>query len=1048
MPRKRIGRRGRVGSASAGAPAQGTLSFNTTSLSFTATAGASAFTAEDPDLFVISNTGAGSLAGVQVSDNASWLTSALSTSEDGKITITVTIDPSSLTANTYNATLTVTDANASNSGATLTVSLLVNAVAPRIGLTPSTLGVTIAAGEVSGTQSVLIENTGGGTLAAPTVGTITYSGDFTGWVDSPAITDNGDDTYTLTFAAGGSALSAGTGSATIQVVSSGAANTPQVATVNLTVNASQQAVLSVTRSLDDMRATVGGSNPAAQVVGVVSANQFPLAGPVVSVTSYSGDFTGWATATLTGNTLTVTPDISGIASPGTAYFHVDVADANAANTARYSVVLAVDQVTLTPVLSVSPSALGPSVTVGSNHPSQTVTVTNANGSVAALGTVTASFPSAPTWANVSYANGTATVTYSTASLAQGTYSTTLQIAATLANNSPVSIPITLTVGAVVGGNYPIPSLAQSPAGYTWDAALGYPTGSIFNTLPSYRGADDDAFPTFGGTEYLVANQSQWNTVLTNLGNGTIVDGDIITITAGITLNPMQLPARPGWTYGTSGFVWIRTSAHASLPAYVADSGPASHGDAQRVSPTANASHVFTVSSPNTGQSALCPQAGAGGYWITGARFYQADTVGRPFYIVECTRHIGTTSSPQQVASDCPSMIVFDRCVFDSSSRGHVISLRADGRHIMARNCWMKVARDPLAPSSSTLECKGVLILNTPGPVAILGCQYGASGIGFLMGGGDPPINNVVPSDGVNMFNKIWNDPDAHLNPDGNDYKNCIEHKTGRRWIHAFNDCRYWPYHNEQLYAFVAKPVDQGSNQNSGNNYAAACDDLVFWCNRLRDVTKGLIIVIDKGDFASTANLGAQRIECGYNLKLYAQLVRPGDVYSQSLWREYAIYKSEGDGVNGVSIVHNTTEYDNAQSLINLEGSFGSAWRNVAFNYNVHAGTIRFGPVFAGPLGQDVAALNATFGAGNWDVRRNYIYQGSPAPWDAGLSGGNNQNRYIAGASVFTDTINDNYSLVSTATDASASFPGGGGAPDGRDCGYDHAYLIAMLGDRA
>jgi len=79
-------------------------------------------------------------------------------------------------------------------------------------------------------------------------------------------------------------------------------------------------------------------------------------------------------------------------------------------------------------------------------------------------------------------------------------------------------------------------------------------------------------------------------------------------------------------------------------------------------------------------------------------------------------------------------------------------------------------------------------------------------------------------------------------------------------------------------------------------------------------------------------------------------------------------------------------------------------------------------------------------------RRNYILQGGVG-WDGGLLGGNNQNGYLASRNVFVDPANWNYTLVPSLTAASKDFPGGGGDTTGTaDCGYNHAYLIAMLGD--
>ena len=55
-----------------------------------------------------------------------------------------------------------------------------------------------------------------------------------------------------------------------------------------------------------------------------------------------------------------------------------------------------------------------------------------------------------------------------------------------------------------------------------------------------------------------------------------------------------------------------------------------------------------------------------------------------------------------------------------------------------------------------------------------------------------------------------------------------------------------------------------------------------------------------------------------------------------------------------------------------------------------------------------------------------------------------QDGYLTAAD-FVDPASFNFTLNPT-TSASASFPSGGGGTDGKDCGYDHAYLTTMLAD--
>lgn len=1012
---------------------------------------------------MVTNVGAGPWSGspaldVSYDGTSGWLSVSQNAGTDGVITYGFTIDTSILAAGTQVATLTFTDALCSNSPQTATVTVVVGAATPQIAFTTGQFALSTLVGTTTTALNTTIFNAGSGTMAAPTVGTIVYTGGFINWVTAANVTSNGDGTYALAMTVdptGGSA--GGPYRASIPIVSTGASNTPLALLVDLTLQPASTggAVISFDRSLDDASATVGGSNPSSQTVGISSANQVALAGPTIVGTTYSGDFTGWATATIVGgSSLSVAIDISGISVPGGAYATVEVQDANAALTDTYQVYLRVDQgATAPPSLGVSPSSLGPSVVEGVVPSPATITISNVNGSIAQLGTVSCSFVPGVSWATVAYSNGVATVTYSTASLAAGSYSTTLQVASTTATNSPRNVAVSLTVSAApTPGTYPIPAVATPPGGYTWDASLGYPTGSIFNTLPNYRGADDGAMPAFSGTVTVVSSQAQWNAAIADVAAGTIGDGDVIEITAGTVLNNVQLPVRTGWTYGDDGFVQIRSSGHGSLPAYSYADGPDSYGTANRVDRTRDAAYFATFRTANVNQSTLLTQQGCGGYWLTGIDFF-VDTANFSYYNVWIGSHSGSSVTTQNQVDHCPSQIVLDRCSFRETGSA-LNKIRADGRHIAIRHCDIGVARNHQSTDSTNWEAHGIFQINTPGPVEVLGNLYAAAGIGHFVGGSDPGIANVVPSDGVNMWNKIWCSPTAYLGPDGDDYKNPIEHKTGRRFIHAFNDIRYIPWHVDQNYCLLTKATDQasGTSTSSGNNYAAHTTDIVFWCNRIRDTAKGFYQSIDESGAVSTAVIGTERIECCYNLHIYDEFyIKPSRLPQTSSTRRGAsLYGSNGDGIPGVRFEYNTFSAgpSGAQSMWNIADTAATVtgWSNVVLNNNVFHEKALFGPVFGGGKGTNTTALNTVFGQGSWQFRRNYILTGN-AGWDSTLLGGNNLNGYLPNRAVFVDPANWDYRLISTATPASKDYPGGGGSTDGTaDCGYNHAYLIAMLGD--
>lgn len=100
-----------------------------------------------------------------------------------------------------------------------------------------------------------------------------------------------------------------------------------------------------------------------------------------------------------------------------------------------------------PTIGVSPSSLSFSATVGGSNPAnQSLSITNTGG-----GTLNWTANSNATWLSVSPTSGTApstaTVSVNIAGLAVGTYNGAITISATGATNTPVTVPVTLTVNS-------------------------------------------------------------------------------------------------------------------------------------------------------------------------------------------------------------------------------------------------------------------------------------------------------------------------------------------------------------------------------------------------------------------------------------------------------------------------------------------------------------------------------------------------------------------------------------------------------------------------
>jgi hypothetical protein len=122
---------------------------------------------------------------------------------------------------------------ATNTPQSYTVAFTVNPVSsPTISLSPTSLSfsATVGGGNPS-SQNVTVSNSGGGTLAVPTTGIVYHSG--SGWLSVQV--QGSSAPFTLVTQPTTGSLAAGTYTATVNVSSTGATNSPQPYTVTFTV---------------------------------------------------------------------------------------------------------------------------------------------------------------------------------------------------------------------------------------------------------------------------------------------------------------------------------------------------------------------------------------------------------------------------------------------------------------------------------------------------------------------------------------------------------------------------------------------------------------------------------------------------------------------------------------------------------------------------------------------------------------------------------------------------------------------------------------------
>jgi len=208
------------------APAAPTIGVSPATLSFTFQTGGATPVGQN-----VSVTG-GSATGYTAASSTAWLTV---TPANGATpgTLSVGINPSGLTAGTYNGTITVTAASASNSPQKVGVSLVVSSGTtgnPSLTIAPGTLAFTYAQGAAtSGSQNLSVSSGGSALMIAAT----TSGGN---WLNvSPA---SGSTPATLKVTVNPTGMATGTYNGSINITSNGAGNSPQTVPVVLTITGS------------------------------------------------------------------------------------------------------------------------------------------------------------------------------------------------------------------------------------------------------------------------------------------------------------------------------------------------------------------------------------------------------------------------------------------------------------------------------------------------------------------------------------------------------------------------------------------------------------------------------------------------------------------------------------------------------------------------------------------------------------------------------------------------------------------------------------------
>ena len=222
---------------------QSTLAVAPTSLQFTSAAGGAA----PAQSIQITNSASGTLtwtATANAASSANWL-SVSPAAGTAPSTLTVSVSPTGLSAGTYTGIISIAAAGASNTPASIGVTLTVTAAPASLSIAPQALAFQYTyGGAVPAAQNIAIGNTGGGTLAW-TASTGSY------WLAVSAA--SGSVPAILGVSVNPVNLAAGTYTGSVQIIAAGAAGSPAAVSVTL---------------------VVGGTQPAGTITGVLNAANF------------------------------------------------------------------------------------------------------------------------------------------------------------------------------------------------------------------------------------------------------------------------------------------------------------------------------------------------------------------------------------------------------------------------------------------------------------------------------------------------------------------------------------------------------------------------------------------------------------------------------------------------------------------------------------------------------------------------------------------------------------------------------------------------------
>jgi hypothetical protein len=408
-------------------------------------------------------------------------------------------------------------------------------------------------------------------------------------------------------------------------------------------------------------------------------------------------------------------------------------------------------------------------------------------------------------------------------------------------------------------------------------------------------------------------------------------GDTIALEAGATYTGnFKLPAKNG-----NRFITIRTADDAELP-----------GEGGRILPE----HADLLAKIRSGSSSPAFETLAGAHhWRLQLLEIQATSTGAGDII-----RLGDGSPAQNTLSQVANNIVIDRVFI------HGDAAKGQKRGIALNSASTTIIGSYISDIKSLgQDSQAICGWNGPGPFAIINNYLEAAGENLMIGGSDPAVPGLVPSD-ITIAGNDFSKPPAWRSEKWV-VKNLIEMKNARRVTIVRNTFEYNWQGGQSGYAVLFTV----RNQDGGCTWCQV-EQVTFEYNVVRHSAAGIQILGYDNNHPSqqTRNIVVRN-------NLFA------DIDSKA-WGGNGYFLSLSGGARDITIDHNTIIQDHAAGLVQADGApiLGFVFTNNLARHNSY-----------GIIGTNHGVGNDSIGAylPGSDITRNVIAGGAAQRYPGGNS---------------------------------------------------------------